>query len=42
MKRIYIFVLFICMVASATGYILYQYHRDNVNSVDVISLNDQE
>lgn len=53
MKRIFIFVLFICMVASAVGYILYRYHRGrvenqkynaptNVNSIQIIDINDLE
>ena len=53
MKRILIFVLFVCMVASALGYILYRYHRGrmdtqkykaptNENSIEIIDVNDLE
>ena len=53
MKRILIFVLFVCMVASALGYILYRYNRGrldtqkykaptNENSIEIIDVNDLE
>ena len=53
MKRIFIFILFICMMASALGYILYRYHRGrvenqkynaptNINSIEIIDVNDLE
>lgn len=53
MKRIFIWVLFICLIASAVGYILYRYHRgrtdmqkynapSNVNKIQIIDVNDLE
>ena len=53
MKRIFIWVLFICMTASAIGYILYRYHRGrlenqkynaptNVNPIEIIDVNELE
>ena len=51
MKRIFIWVLFICMTASAIGYILYRYHRGrlenqkynapvNINPIEIILTGD--
>lgn len=53
MKRIFIWVLFICMLASALGYILYRYNRmrmenqkynapTNVNPIEIIDVNELE
>ena len=53
MKRIFVFTLFVCMVASALGYILYRHHRmrlenqrynapTNVNAIEIIDVNDLE
>ena len=53
MKRIFIWVLFICLIASAIGYILYRYHRGrmdvqkyaaptNVNEIEIIDVNALE
>ena len=53
MKKIFIFVLFICMVSSALGYILYRHHRmrlenqkynapTNINAIDIVDVNELE
>ena len=53
MKRIFIWVLFICMLSSALGYILYRYNRmrmenqkynapTNVNPIEIIDVNELE
>ena len=53
MKRIFVFVLFVCVVASALGYILYRHHRmrietqkynapTNVNAIDIVDVNELE
>lgn len=53
MRRIFIWVLFICMLASALGYILYRYNRmrmenqkynapTNVNPIEIIDVNELE
>ena len=53
MRRIFIWVLFICMIASAVGYILYRYNRmrmenqkynvpTNVNPIEIIDVNELE
>lgn len=53
MKRIFIYVLFVCLVASAIGYILYRYKKynaenwsykasDNLQEINIISIQDLE
>ena len=53
MNRIFIWVLFICMLSSALGYILYRYNRmrmenqkynapTNVNPIEIIDVNELE
>ena len=53
MKRIFIWVLFICLFSSALGYILYRYNRikqekqqyiapENINKINIIDVNSLE
>ena len=53
MKRIFIWVVFICLISSALGYILYRYNRlkqekqqyiapENINKINIIDVNSLE